>query len=64
MEGFNRKPKDLKRNSRGFNNFEYTRNRILWSTRDNAPVLVIPKLRKEKQITTGKHTKNNNYTLS
>ena len=32
MEGFNRKPKDLKRNSRGLSNFDYTRNRTLWST--------------------------------
>ena len=43
MEGFNRKPKDLKRNSRGFDNFEYTRNRILWSTRKDALLLAIPK---------------------
>lgn len=55
MEGFNRKPKDLKRDSRGFSNFEYTRNRILWSTRDNASVLAIPKPRKEVQTITGKH---------
>lgn len=55
MEGFNRKPKDLKRDSRGFSNFEYTRNRILWSTRDNASVLAIPKPRKEVQTIMGKH---------
>ena len=54
MEGFNRKPKDLKRNSRGVSNFEYTRNRILWSTREDAPVLVIPRTRKEIQSKTGK----------
>jgi len=42
-ESFNRKPKDLKRNSRGFSNFDYTRNRILWSTRDNPSILGIPK---------------------
>ncbi|WP_295754409.1 transposase [uncultured Holdemanella sp.] len=30
MESFNRKPKDLKRDSRGFSDFNYTRNRILW----------------------------------
>lgn len=33
MESFNRKPKDYKRVSRGFSNFDYTRNRILWTTR-------------------------------
>lgn len=43
MESFNRKPKDLKRNSRGFSNFDYTRNRILWSTRINPPILAVPK---------------------
>lgn len=31
MEGFNRKPKDFKKNSRGFSNFDYTRNKILWN---------------------------------
>lgn len=54
MEGFNRKPKDLKRNSRGFSNFEYTRNRILWAVREDAPVLATPKSRKEVQTITGK----------
>lgn len=43
MESFNRKPKDYKRNSRGSSNFDYTRNRILWSTRKNPPYLGIPK---------------------
>lgn len=43
MESFNRKPKDLKRNSRGFSNFDYTRNRILWSTRIDPPILAVPK---------------------
>ena len=43
MEGFNRKPKDYKRNARGFSNFDYTRNRILWSTRKNPTVRGIPK---------------------
>lgn len=33
MESFNRKPKDYKRVSRGFSSFNYTRNRILWTTR-------------------------------
>lgn len=43
MEGFNRKPKDYKRNSRGFSNFDYTRNRILWANRKNPPILAVPK---------------------
>lgn len=43
MEGFNRKPKDYKRNSRGFSNFDYTRNRILWATRNNPSILAVPK---------------------
>lgn len=43
MESFNRKPKDYKRNTRGFSNFDYTRNRILWSTRKNPPIRAIPK---------------------
>ena len=43
MESFNRKPKDYKRNTRGSSNFDYTRNRILWSTRENPPILGIPK---------------------
>ncbi|WP_462348812.1 transposase [Holdemanella biformis] len=30
MKSFNRKPKDLKRDSRGFSDFNYTRYRILW----------------------------------
>ena len=42
MESFNRKPKDLKRESRGFSDFNYTRNRILWATRDNPSVRGIP----------------------
>ena len=43
MESFNRKPKDYKRNSRGFSNFDYTRNRILWATRKKPSILANPK---------------------
>jgi len=50
MEGFNRKPKDYKRNSRGFSNFDYTRNRILWATRNNPPILAVPKRLNEIHI--------------
>ena len=45
MESFNRKPKDYKRASRGFSNFDYTRTRILWATRKERPYLGIPKTR-------------------
>jgi len=54
MEGFNRKPKDYKRNSRGFSNFDYTRNRILWSTRKNPPILGVPKTHKQIHSYIGK----------
>ena len=47
MEGFNRKPKDYKRNSRGTPNFDYTRNRILWATRDDPSILAVPKTKKQ-----------------
>ena len=43
MESFNNKPKDLKRNSNGVVNFEYTRNRLLWSTREAPSILAIPR---------------------
>lgn len=54
MESFNRKPKDFKRNSRGFFNFDYTRNRILWATRENPPYLGIPKTREQVHAYRGK----------
>ena len=41
MESFNNKPEDLKRNSNGVANFEYTRNRLLWSTRETPSILAI-----------------------
>lgn len=47
MESFNRKPKDYKRLARGFSDFHYTRNRILWSMRENAPIRGIPKEKSE-----------------
>lgn len=43
MESFNRKPKDYKRSTRGASNFDYTRNRILWSERKDPHILGIPK---------------------
>ena len=43
MESFNRKPKDFKRATRGSSNFDYTRNRILWATRNHPAILAVPK---------------------
>lgn len=43
MESMNRKPKDYRRITRGSSQFDYTRNRILWATRINPPILGIPK---------------------
>ena len=53
MEGFNRKPKDMKRQARGYHNFTFVRNRILFATRDKAPILAIPKSKEEVATHTG-----------
>ena len=47
MEGYNRTPKDFKRNSRGLSNFEYVRSRLIWDNRKNESILAIPKSKKE-----------------
>ena len=47
MESFNRKPKDYKRNARGFSDFHYTRNRILLSMRRNPAIRGIPRSKSE-----------------
>jgi Transposase and inactivated derivatives len=47
IEGFNRTPKDFRRNSRGLENFEAVRNRIIWSNRKQEPVLAVPKSKEE-----------------
>ena len=47
MESLNRKPKDYKRATRGSSNFDYTRNRILWATRNNPSILAVPKTNTE-----------------
>nr|WP_280525454.1 transposase [Faecalicoccus acidiformans] len=47
MESFNRKPKDYKRNARGFSDFHYTRNRILLSMRRNPAIKGVPRPRSE-----------------
>ena len=54
IEGFNNKPKDLKRISNGVSNFEFVRNRILWATRKDAVMLGVPKTDKEVHTYTGK----------
>lgn len=59
MEGFNRFPKDLKRQSRGVENFEYTRNRIIWSNRKHEPIRINPK--SEKDIHTYTHKTRGKY---
>ena len=43
MESFNRKPKDYKRMTRGFTNFDFFRARMLWGTRINPIMLAIPR---------------------
>ena len=48
MEGFNRKPKDLKRNSRGVDNIRYTINRIIWSNRPDEPIRYTPQYLSKK----------------
>ena len=51
---FNVLPKDLKRQSRGVSNFEYTRNRILWATREQTSMLAVPRIREDVHTFTGK----------
>lgn len=53
-ESFNRRPKDLKRNARGYSNFEHIRNRILFSMRTDAPILAKPREEREFRKVTGK----------
>ena len=43
IESFNRKPKDMKRNARGYRNFKHMRNRLLFATRNDPPILGVPK---------------------
>lgn len=43
MEGFNNIPSSLRSNSRGIDNFEFARNRILWSQREYTPIQGVPK---------------------
>lgn len=54
MESFNRKPKDLKRLARGVDNFEFFKQRILFSERASKIILSEPKPFKEIQNKTDK----------
>ena len=54
MESFNNVPSSLRSRSHGLANFEFNRNRILWSRRDDAAILAIPKSRKEIHVNTKK----------
>ncbi|MEG0404045.1 MAG: transposase, partial [Anaerorhabdus sp.] len=54
IESFNRKPKDYKRNSRGVDDFNFTRLRLLLATRSNIHILGTPKRLKDVLNKTGK----------
>lgn len=43
MESFNNIPSGLRTQSHGLSDFEFVRNRILWSVRDDAAILAVPK---------------------
>lgn len=52
IESLNRIPKDMKRNCRGFQNFEHLRNRLFFATRKNAPISAHPKPLKDVKFHT------------
>lgn len=54
MESFNKKPSSFRTQSHGLSNFEFNRNRILWSERKDAHILGVPKTKKEVHVNTGK----------
>ena len=54
IESFNRKPKDLVRTARGYANFDHIRNRLLFSTRTNPPILGTPRPLTDIKNKTGK----------
>lgn len=53
MESFNNIPSAFRTRSHGLKNFEFVRNRILWSRRENAAILGVPKSRKDVHTYTG-----------
>lgn len=54
MEALNNIPKDMKRLGRGYRNWEYFRNRFLFSQRENAAILATPKSLNEVCFKTGR----------
>lgn len=52
LESFNNVPSSYRTQSHGVDNFQFTRNRILWSERDDAGILGTPKTKKEVQTKT------------
>lgn len=54
MESLNRVPKDMKRQGRGYSNFDHIRNRFLFAMRKNATILAHPKAIKEVKVHTGR----------
>jgi len=54
IESLNRIAKDLKRNGRGYRNFEHLRDRFLFATRKNAQILAVPRPKSEYAPTTGR----------
>lgn len=59
MESFNNVPSSFRSQSHGIDNFEFVRNRILWSNRDDAGILGIPK--SQKEVHTYTTTKRGKY---
>ena len=53
IESLNRIVKDMKRNGRGFRNFEHLRNRFLFANRANAQMLSVPLPPERYQVKTG-----------
>ena len=60
VEALNRIVKDMKRNARGYKNFNHLRNRFLYSQRANASILGTPKPLDEVLNETG--IKRGSYT--
>lgn len=61
MESFNNVPKDYKRVANSLSNFKFVRNRILFSTRKEAPALAVPKTKKEVNENSKTNTKRGSY---
>jgi len=54
MESFNNIPSGYRTQSHSIDDFEFTRNRILWSYRKDAPFLAVPKSAAEVHNCIGK----------